>query len=57
MNCDLASDSLEHIEGGNKEGESVVKVAKGNFLCFLQIEQFFGPNFFSIHSVPDLRAI
>ena len=51
MNCDLASDSLEHIEGGNKE--SVVKVIKGNFIFFLQIEQFFGSNF----SVPDLRAI
>ena len=53
MNCDLASDSLEHIEGGNKEGESVVKVIKGNFISFLQIEQFFGSNF----CVPDLRAI
>ena len=51
MNCDLVSDSLENIEGGNKE--SVVKVAKGNFVSFPQIEQFFGPNFF----VPDLRAI
>ena len=47
------SDFLEHIEDGNKEGESVVKVTKGNFVSFLEIEQFFGPNFF----VPDLRAI
>ena len=39
------SDFLEHIEDGNKEGESVVKVTKGNFVSFLQIEQFFGPNF------------
>ena len=52
MNCDLVSDSLKHIEDGNKEGESVVKVTKENFVSFPQIEQFFGPNFF----VPDLRA-
>ena len=52
-NCDLVSDFLEHIEDGNKEGESVVKVTKENFVSFLQIGQFFGPNFF----VPDLRAI